>query len=569
MAFCGGSGKVSRDGFDIDSLLLPDDGGHSDDLLRVGFLSDPYRLSTVHPSLINGTSTVKSSTSTNNGFYKDLGRFHSLPSVPLAYLLHAELVLTTHALPINLHCFAGTIGIIIQADELAGQVSILLSNNKTISLPAANVRSLLPVVPQVGDTVRVIGNLYAGSEGRVVSYQSSSCFIIQLFANGLIVPVGIGDMVRLNAAYTCIVNHPTPPPSRLASFSPEDHNTSHLNTSSLCSPSSESFTHNTPSPIEPCTNFCTVPSSNNFEHFTATNDCDFTRNILPELSPSHYTYITTSPHPTTLGLPDYTTYHNFLPQSYSGNIVAPAPLTLSPSYVNSPPSYWSHVSNCILTRSTRCDTQSKPHSVSTSNLRDNSRKSCSLLSTPSSSQCNPVQELKGLLVKAASGCPDKKSLNGDKLSKLISNALDNIMGKDPPDDWYCPNSSMHNNYCSDDLTTRSVSVSAMCPLTKQRMEYPSRGLFCNHLQCFDAKAYLQLAVKRCTKNSTGLKCPLCNKTINPKQLYIEKYFKKVLDTTDSNEVQYLGKKQWQPVEKISTPSLTSVIDLTEDSDDDL
>jgi hypothetical protein len=34
-------------------------------------------------------------------------------------------------------------------------------------------------------------------------------------------------------------------------------------------------------------------------------------------------------------------------------------------------------------------------------------------------------------------------------------------------------------------------------------------------------------------------------------------------------VQYLGKKQWQPVEKISTPSLTSVIDLTEDSDDDL
>ena len=70
---------------------------------------------------------------------------------------------------------------------------------------------------------------------------------------------------------------------------------------------------------------------------------------------------------------------------------------------------------------------------------------------------------------------------------------------------------------SDDISAESITVSSNCPvritvlittrpdnllslslsqITKQKMAYPSRGLNCTHLQCFDAKAFLHMALRK-------------------------------------------------------------------------
>lgn len=198
---------------------------------------------------------------------------------------------------------------------------------------------------------------------------------------------------------------------------------------------------------------------------------------------------------------------------------------------------------------------------------------------------NPWEELKALIT--ASKQKDlfcQRMYPGSCRSKVLSldvvveKFIEVLLTKEPPVHWYNPLTKEDNDDSESDLSTESIRVSVLCPLTKQKMEYPCRGLHCTHLQCFDANAFLQLALKRrCQSVSVkpvsssshldnGWKCPVCGKVVCPKQIFIEKYFKKSIDTCEAMELEFRGMGKWEPIEKNVIKS--SVIDLTMESDDE-
>lgn len=67
-----------------------------------------------------------------------------------------------------------------------------------------------------------------------------------------------------------------------------------------------------------------------------------------------------------------------------------------------------------------------------------------------------------------------------------------------------------------DITTTSLCVSLICPLSKIRMSSPCRSTTCNHLQCFDAKVFLELNRKK-----LALICPVCHKPFLYDDLFID------------------------------------------------
>lgn len=60
---------------------------------------------------------------------------------------------------------------------------------------------------------------------------------------------------------------------------------------------------------------------------------------------------------------------------------------------------------------------------------------------------------------------------------------------------------------SDEAVVENLQMSLLCPIAKRRLRVPCRGARCQHLQCFDAYAYLAL------NDSTlhpSWRCPVCN-----------------------------------------------------------
>lgn len=58
----------------------------------------------------------------------------------------------------------------------------------------------------------------------------------------------------------------------------------------------------------------------------------------------------------------------------------------------------------------------------------------------------------------------------------------------------------------DDLIEVSSTLSLKCPLSFARMKYPCKSVYCEHLQCFDALAFLQLQEQASTWS-----CPVCSR----------------------------------------------------------
>lgn len=128
-----------------------------------------------------------------------------------------------------------------------------------------------------------------------------------------------------------------------------------------------------------------------------------------------------------------------------------------------------------------------------------------------------------------------------------------------------------------DLATTSTRYSLICPLSKQRMEFPARSSKCVHLQCFDLRCFIKM-----NEVSSKWKCPTCFQPCLYDDVQIENYFLSILTDPnlpkDCEEVEVLPDGSWKAYNKLEETNIAeegqskkiklidSVIVIDDDSD---
>lgn len=100
----------------------------------------------------------------------------------------------------------------------------------------------------------------------------------------------------------------------------------------------------------------------------------------------------------------------------------------------------------------------------------------------------------------------------------------------------------------DDIIVSTSSISLKCPLTYARMKYPTKSIFCQHIQCFDGLSYLQLQ-----EQVPSWICPICSIKIDITHLAISDYYCDALSKT-SSEVENVTINEdgtWTPIKESS------------------
>jgi len=98
---------------------------------------------------------------------------------------------------------------------------------------------------------------------------------------------------------------------------------------------------------------------------------------------------------------------------------------------------------------------------------------------------------------------------------------------------------------SDDISTDSLKISLLCPLSRTRLVIPARSQTCKHLKCFDLANFLSMNEKK-----PFWKCPLCNLPISYNSLIIDRYFLKIIKESGSaNEIEFNANGDWKTAEK--------------------
>jgi hypothetical protein len=71
----------------------------------------------------------------------------------------------------------------------------------------------------------------------------------------------------------------------------------------------------------------------------------------------------------------------------------------------------------------------------------------------------------------------------------------------------------------DGIETNSSTIGLVCPLSRKRIELPVRGRDCGHLECFDARNYVDL------NHHTKAKwtCPRCSDSVSLEDLVVDEY----------------------------------------------
>jgi len=94
-----------------------------------------------------------------------------------------------------------------------------------------------------------------------------------------------------------------------------------------------------------------------------------------------------------------------------------------------------------------------------------------------------------------------------------------------------------------DFATTSFHFSLLCPLSKSRMTLPAKSIQCDHLQCFDAKAFILMNDKKPT-----WKCPTCRRPILYEDISIESYFLEIVRSpliqAGDEEIELLADGSW-------------------------
>lgn len=92
-----------------------------------------------------------------------------------------------------------------------------------------------------------------------------------------------------------------------------------------------------------------------------------------------------------------------------------------------------------------------------------------------------------------------------------------------------------------DLCVTSLTVSLLCPLSMQRINVPTRSIYCTHVQCFDVFNYLQI-----NEFKPNWKCPVCRDKAPFETLFIDGMFKKILkEKTVANEIVFAADGSWE------------------------
>lgn len=135
----------------------------------------------------------------------------------------------------------------------------------------------------------------------------------------------------------------------------------------------------------------------------------------------------------------------------------------------------------------------------------------------------------------------------------------------------------------DDLVIATSSISLRCPLTYARMNYPTRSIECDHIQCFDGLSFLTMQ----ERIPTWI-CPVCLKQIGQHSLAISDYLVEILrNTSDETESVNLNPDgSWEAVREdnkmrtespqvaiktepsVNAENSIEIIELDSDSDDE-
>ncbi|KAF7347874.1 MIZ zinc finger protein [Mycena venus] len=75
----------------------------------------------------------------------------------------------------------------------------------------------------------------------------------------------------------------------------------------------------------------------------------------------------------------------------------------------------------------------------------------------------------------------------------------------------------------DDIVAGPQKMSLKCPLSYMRVNTPCRSRKCTHSQCFDATSWYSVM-----EQTTTWLCPVCERTLDPKDLMIDGYFDEIL-----------------------------------------
>jgi len=75
----------------------------------------------------------------------------------------------------------------------------------------------------------------------------------------------------------------------------------------------------------------------------------------------------------------------------------------------------------------------------------------------------------------------------------------------------------------DETGLDNVRVATICPLTKNQIETPVRGEYCNHIQCVDLKGFLAIQ-----EELTNFACPICFKPMRLENINLDTFMQKIL-----------------------------------------
>lgn len=84
----------------------------------------------------------------------------------------------------------------------------------------------------------------------------------------------------------------------------------------------------------------------------------------------------------------------------------------------------------------------------------------------------------------------------------------------------------------DDVTVDVIELSLICPLTKQRLQWPVRGADCQHTDCFDLRAYFPACAAVKSKRDPSMPCPFaeCGQLVFASSLLVDWWLKAVVDS---------------------------------------
>ncbi|XP_044576657.1 E3 SUMO-protein ligase PIAS2-like [Cotesia glomerata] len=122
-----------------------------------------------------------------------------------------------------------------------------------------------------------------------------------------------------------------------------------------------------------------------------------------------------------------------------------------------------------------------------------------------------------------------------------------------------------------EIIPTAVEISLICPLSMKRIVTPCLSTKCQHLQCFDAEAFLQVNEK-----AHNWKCPICDSFADFDKLVIDDFFRKILSSKKltGDDIRLLQDGSWENAGSTKTIDLDATIDvedndtiLIDDSDD--